>query len=132
MTDHTPRDRALAGEVVKVTDERLAEMQRIAVDNEGIELYSMHWHWASALTELIAARKEIERLTQENAELLSAGAGILRAYKKRTLERDPAADADAVRVMHETQQRIDAKRGAKTSGAAGCSNADVLLEELAK
>ena len=67
MTDPTPRDRALAGEVVKVTDERLAEMQRIAIDNEDAGTYSMHWHWASAITELIAARKEIERLKAERA-----------------------------------------------------------------
>ena len=117
-----PIDRT-AGEVVKLTDERLAEMQQYPY---------MHPDWPRALTELIAARKEIERLTQENAELLSAGAGILRAYKKRTLERDPAADADAVRVMLETQRRIDAKRCAKTSEAAGCSNADALLKELAR
>ena len=71
MTDPTPRDRALAGEVVKVTDERLAEMQRIAIANEGIELYSMHWHWTCAINELIAARKEIERL---RATLDAAGA----------------------------------------------------------
>ena len=67
MTDPTPRDRALAGEVVKVTDERLAEMQRIAIANEGVELYSMHWHWACAINELIAARGEIERLNHELA-----------------------------------------------------------------
>ena len=67
MTDPTPRDRALAGEVVKVKDERLLEMQRIAIANEGVELYSMHWHWASAITELIAARKEIEKLKAERS-----------------------------------------------------------------
>ena len=67
MSDNmTPRDRALAGEVVKVTDERLAEMQRIAIDNEDAGTYSLHWHWAAAITELIAARKEIERLTRDN------------------------------------------------------------------
>ena len=69
MAEMTPRDRALAGEVVKVTDERLAEMQRIAIDNEDARTYSMHWHWAAAINELIAARKEIERLTARVAEL---------------------------------------------------------------
>ncbi len=62
MTDPTPRDRALAGEVVKVTDERLAEMQRIAIASEGVEVDSLHWHWVAAINELIEARKEVERL----------------------------------------------------------------------
>ena len=44
MTESTPRDRALAGEVVKVS----TEMHR------------------NLLSELIAARKEIERLTRDN------------------------------------------------------------------
>ena len=53
MTESTPRDRALAGEVVKLTDERLAQMQQYPY---------MHPDWPRAITELIAARKEIERL----------------------------------------------------------------------
>lgn len=65
MTDPTPRDRALAGEVVKVTDERLAEMQRIAIASEGVEVDSLHWHWVAAINELIEARKEVELLTHE-------------------------------------------------------------------
>ena len=84
MTDPTPRDRALAGEVVKVTDERLAEMQRIAIASEGVEVYSLHWHWVAAINELIEARKEVEelraeveRLTKERAAYRSlAGIGF--------------------------------------------------------
>ena len=60
MTDQTPRDRALAGEVVKLTDERLVDMQQYPY---------MHPDWPRAITELIAARKEIERLTARVAEL---------------------------------------------------------------
>ena len=60
MTESTPRDRALAGEVVKLTDERLAQMQQYPY---------MHPDWPRAITELIAARKEIERLTARVAEL---------------------------------------------------------------
>ena len=81
MAEMTPRDRALAGEVVKLTDERLAEMQRIAIDNEGAGTYSMHWHWAAALNELIVARKEIERLTRERDEALSLNNELARARK---------------------------------------------------
>ena len=72
MTDPTPRDRALAGEVVKVTDERLAEMQRIAIASEGVEVDSLHWHWVAAINELIEARKEVERLTRERDEARNA------------------------------------------------------------
>ena len=61
MTDHTPLDRALAGEVVKLADERLAEMQQYPY---------MHPDWPRAITELIATRKEIERLTRENEDFL--------------------------------------------------------------
>ncbi len=70
MTDPTPRDRALAGEVVKLTDERLAEMK----DNQAmfIEMFDRNrdvesLEWLAVVNELIATRKEIERLTRENA-----------------------------------------------------------------
>ena len=69
MTDPTPRDRALADEVVKLTDERLAEMQRIATSDTVRHLNSTRWHWLAVVDELIAARKEIERLTARVAEL---------------------------------------------------------------
>ena len=89
MTAPTPRDRALAGEVVKVTDERLAEMQRIAIDNEDAGTYSMHWHWAAAINELIAARKEIERLTRERDEARSASVpGSAAVFAAVEAERD--------------------------------------------
>ena len=63
MSDNmTPRDRALAGEVVKVTDERLERMRRVAKCHGDAYVFA-------ALTELIAARKEIERLTMESNRL---------------------------------------------------------------
>lgn len=96
MSDQTIRDRALAGEVVKVTDERLAEMQRIAIASEGVEVYSLHWHWVAAINELIEARKEIERLTARVAEL----------------EKERDASAEDARAMQERLQR--AVQGAMT------------------
>ena len=87
MTDHTPLDRALAGEVVKLADERLAEMQQYPY---------MHPDWPHAITELIAARKEIERLTARVAEL----------------EKERDACAEDARAMQERLQR--AVQGAMT------------------
>ena len=69
MTEMTPRDRVLAGEVVKLSDARLAQMHRIAIAYEDLEFPYMHWHWRAAINELIAARKEIEHLTGRLAEL---------------------------------------------------------------
>ena len=74
MTESTPRDRALAGEVVKVS----TEMHR------------------NLLSELIAARKEIERLTARVAEL----------------EKERDACAEDARAMQERLQR--AVQGAMT------------------
>ena len=68
MTDHTPRDRALAGEVVKLSDQRLAEMQLEELLHASRHEYS-ELQWLHILNELIAARKEIERLTTRVAEL---------------------------------------------------------------
>jgi hypothetical protein len=50
------RHKALRGEIVNVTKSRLLEMQKQAVDGEGI--YGFHWHWAAALNELIARRAQ--------------------------------------------------------------------------
>ena len=52
--------RALAGEVERLSDETLAYMLRNFYPSVS---------WGAALTELIAARKEIERLTARVAEL---------------------------------------------------------------
>jgi len=72
--DVTNRDRALRGEVVKVADGRLLEMQRQAVTNEGIAAEPVyHWHWAAAINELIAVRQDFDR----QRELLREAAGIL-------------------------------------------------------
>ena len=60
MTDPTPRDRALAGEVERLSDETLAYMLRNVYPSVS---------WGAALTELIAARKEIERFASRVAEL---------------------------------------------------------------
>lgn len=68
--EETNRDKVLRGEPVPVTDSRLAEMQEQAIAAEGIGLMGpLHWHWASAINELIAARAEIERLTRERDAL---------------------------------------------------------------
>ena len=97
MTAPTPRDRALAGEVVKVTDERLAELQRTAMDNEGIALGYMHWHWACAINELITARKEIERLTRERDSV---------AADARSLQERLQRAVDGAAKMREALERI--------------------------
>ena len=89
MTDPTPRDRALGGEVVKVTDERLAEMQHIATSDTVQHPNSTRWHWLAVFTELIAARKEIEHLTGRLAEL----------------EKERDACAEDARAMQERLQR---------------------------
>lgn len=52
------RDKVLRGEAVKVTDDRLREMQRICVANEGVGYESFHWHWAAVVNELIARRAD--------------------------------------------------------------------------
>ena len=56
----TNRDKALRGEVVKVTDDRLKEMQRQAIAFEGLGDGHYHWHWAAALNELIAIRAVVK------------------------------------------------------------------------
>lgn len=50
------RDKVLRGEVVKVTDDRLREMQSQAIALEGVGDGTYHWHWAAVLSELIARR----------------------------------------------------------------------------
>ena len=64
MTDPTPRDRALAGEVERLSDETLAYMLRNVYPSVS---------WGAALTELIAARKEIERLRTVLKEIARPG-----------------------------------------------------------
>lgn len=56
MTAETNRDKVLRGEVVRVSDKRLLEMQAIAIKLEGVFPHEYHWHFAAALNELIAAR----------------------------------------------------------------------------
>ena len=68
MTDYNQlRDRVLTGEIVKLTDERLAEIQHIATSDTVQHPNSTRWHWLAVVNELIAARKEIERLTKAAA-----------------------------------------------------------------
>ena len=58
MSDNmTPRDRALAGEVMKLSDETLRELRR----------YTMSKVWHGVIDELLAARREIERLGKDIA-----------------------------------------------------------------
>jgi hypothetical protein len=56
--DESNRDKALRGEVVLVTDERLSDMQSQAIALEGVDCDSYHWHWAAVLNELIARRAD--------------------------------------------------------------------------
>ena len=58
MTEETNREKALRGEVVRVSAGRLREMQSLTVLCEGIaETPVYHWHFAAALNELAALRK---------------------------------------------------------------------------
>ena len=111
MTDPTPRDRALAGEVVKVTDERLERMRRVAKCDGDTYIFA-------ALTELIAARKEIERLKAECDEAacryvaLRATLNMCSAYEDRRLtariaelEKERDAYAEDARAMQKRLQR---------------------------
>ena len=62
----TNRDKVLRGEPVAVTAERLKEMQKQAIAAEGIGFMGpLHWHWAAAINELVAARAERDRLRAE-------------------------------------------------------------------
>ena len=79
----TNRDKALAGEVIKVSDKRLEEMQRQAVQFEGIDTGHMHWHWAAAVNELIDLRKggePKERVCRWTVTNHTVGSGI---YERR-------------------------------------------------
>lgn len=51
------RDRTLRREIVLVTTGRLREMREQAIALEGFGDGAYHWHWAAALTELIARRE---------------------------------------------------------------------------
>jgi len=54
----TNRAKALRGEVVRVSDSRLVEMQIQAIECEGVTPNPVyHWHWAAVLNELAALRK---------------------------------------------------------------------------
>jgi hypothetical protein len=53
----TNRDKALRGEVVRVTDSRLKEMQQQAITQEGFGPYRYHWHWAALVNETIFLRR---------------------------------------------------------------------------
>jgi hypothetical protein len=57
MDAETNRDKALRGEVVRVTDSRLKEMQQQAIKQEGFGPDRYHWHWAALVNEMIALRK---------------------------------------------------------------------------
>ena len=55
----TNRDKVLRGEPVPLTTARLLELQKYAIDREGIDYDrgQMHWHWAAAINELVELRK---------------------------------------------------------------------------
>jgi hypothetical protein len=57
----TNRDKALRGEVVKVTDGRLLEMQAQTIAREGVSDNLLHWHWAAVINELIDRRSRETR-----------------------------------------------------------------------
>jgi hypothetical protein len=61
----TNRDKALRGEVVRVSDGRLVEMQLQAIECEGVTANPVyHWHWAAALNELAALRKIVAKIAE--------------------------------------------------------------------
>ena len=57
MEAETNRDKVLRGEVVRVSDKRLLEMQEIAIKLEGVSPHEYHWHFAAVINELIFARR---------------------------------------------------------------------------
>jgi hypothetical protein len=62
MTE-TNRELALRGEVVRVTQGRLLEMQEQAIIAEGVTANPVyHWHWAAVVNELLALRKIVGKL----------------------------------------------------------------------
>ena len=65
LESETNRSKALRGEVVLVTNERLEEMQEQAVRDEGVGYADYHWHWAAIINELIAHRKSMKLKRRE-------------------------------------------------------------------
>ena len=56
--DDNNREKVLRGEVVRVSDSRLVEMQIQSIECEGVTPTPVyHWHWAAVLNELVALRK---------------------------------------------------------------------------
>jgi len=67
----THRDMVLRGEVVRVTQSRLAEMQKMAIQFEGISARDppvLHWHWAAVVNELIFLRKLVAAVERERSQ----------------------------------------------------------------
>jgi hypothetical protein len=61
----TNRARALRGEVVRVSEGRLIEMQIQAIQFEGVTAEPVyHWHWAAVLNELVALRRIVAELAR--------------------------------------------------------------------
>jgi hypothetical protein len=61
----TNREKVLRGEVVRVSDSRLVEMQIQAVECEGVTANPVyHWHWAAVLNELVALRKIVAKVAE--------------------------------------------------------------------
>ena len=59
------RERALRGEVVRVSDSRLVEMQIQSIEFEGVTAEPVyHWHWAAVLNELVALRKIVAEVAR--------------------------------------------------------------------
>ena len=61
----TNREKVLRGEVVRVSDGRLVEMQIQAIECEGVTPNPVyHWHWAAVLNELVALRKIVAKVAE--------------------------------------------------------------------
>lgn len=68
----TNREKALCGEVVRVSDKRLLEMQEQAIVAEGItDRPVFHWHWAAVVNELIALRRIVKAAARDRGIPLS-------------------------------------------------------------
>ena len=63
--DETNMDKALRGESVPVTEIRLNELRRYAMERGKLPIghpEQLHWHWPAALNELAALRARVEAL----------------------------------------------------------------------
>lgn len=122
----THRELALRGEVVRVTQGRLLEMQEQAIHFEGITADPVyHWHWAAVVNELLALRKIVGKLaavrgwTKDEVEKgEDQGHTCFASDQAREISRLQTVIANAARIL---------KEPARNPNCPWCSHALIVL-----